>query len=365
MHWFFKFLILVLILGTIYSTIAYGIPKILPIEKVANSEIHGLIFRRQEWEGIIRITGDLVTMPGASITIAPGTQILVGVKDDKFNIDYLPWHLKNGINTLDSYHGVKKNEPFWDETEKIQIHLSRVLAIGTKEQQITIRSDTAFPSPYDFNSLRVDSGVLAFVNFSNYRRFEISGEVVLRNAVFNETGECSVCIKGGSPTIIDSFFGPSLRESIWIERASPRIANNLFNNLSGDGIRINTERRAAPYISHNTFEMPGRVVIDILNGGEIDGGVISFNIFSGNTVINIACDSKMKISENNLFSLISFKGSGCGGSYLIGANYWGIAELKTILSERITNKDKLFDVKISSILKSPPTGAGRRVKTED
>lgn len=362
MHWFFRVTLWILLIGSVWSTFAYALPKILPVEKISNSEVYGLIVRRQVWEGTIRVKGDLVTLPGVTITIKPGTNILVAVKDDKFNFDFLPWHRKSGVNVGIWKHGVSNGEPFWDEKEKIQIHIAGIDAIGTKEQPITITSDSERPSPYDFNLLKIDHGVLSNARVSDYRRLEIGDNVVLSRNIFSQVGECAVCISSGSPTIAENVFEDALRESIWVERASPKISDNLFVNLSGEGIRINSNRVSSPLIIYNTFEMPDKVVLDILSGGEKDPGVISFNKFSGNTKINIACDSKIMFSQNEMLSVISFIAQGCGGSYIFGPNYWGVQDKSLVFSERITNKDKRFELLIPSILSSPPKGAGRRVR---
>ncbi len=359
-HWFFKFVIIFILASLILFFFLYVLPKILPTRKVSNSEIKGIIFENQVWEGTIRITGDILTTPVTTITVKPGTQILVKATGDRSNFDYLPWHLKSGVNTGGNDHGVYKDEPFWDEGQKIQVHLGKFIAIGSKEAPIIIRSDALYGSPYDFNVFSFRTGILSFVNLSNYRRLEVGAGTGIDHSIFEEIGECAVCINGGRVTISKNHFGRALRQSIWSYRGSPEISDNLFNSIDGEAIVLDSKRVGIVNISHNKFEMPGKIVIDALSGDERDSGKIEFNQFSGTTMIRLPCDSKLRVENNNIMSLISFWKSGCGGKYIFGPNYWGTEDIDTIMKERIINKDRKFQVEIPSILNSPVKDSGIR-----
>lgn len=358
-HWFIK----VFLISTVFFLIVLFIlvlPRILPTKRVINTSIHGLIFQNQIWEGNIRISGDIFALPTSHIYIKPGTIISVSKKGDKFNMDFVPWHLKNGVNTGVFDHGVYQGEPFWDEGEKIQIHFGRLTAVGSKEMPITFKSDGVNGSSYDFNTIYVEDGVISGAILKNYRRLEIGKQVTVRDSVLSEIGECAICMSGGDPSIINNYFSDIHREAVWVYKSSPRITDNVFTNLSGEGIKIDPGRTGVPVISFNNFEMPDEFALDILSGGEVNSGVVSFNNFSGNSKIRIVCDSKIRITQNLLPSLIYFGGSGCGGTYTFGPNFWGSRDLKTVMSEQITNKDKKFRVFITSILDSPPKSAGTR-----
>lgn len=360
MHWFIKLIIILTFIASLLLSITHGLPKLLPEKVVENGEIKGLIFTDQVWRGEIKITGDVIAMPGSTITITPGTTILVSPKGDNNNFDYLPWHLRSGINTSTAYHGVNPSEPYWDESEKIQIHFGKLMAIGTKELPISIKSDTSYPSPYDFNIISVNDGVLAFASLSNYRRFEINSRFSVRDTVFSQIGECSLCLFSGTQTVVNNTFYDSFRESVWIDGGSPRITDNLFLNRKGSGVIVDPRKRGTPLISHNTFEMPEQDSLVVLSGDERRPGMVTFNIFAGNSTIKLPCDSKLRFSENNLLSVVTFIGSGCGGKFSFGTNYWGTMDSRAILNERITNKDRNFEIVIPSMLTSPPAEAGRR-----
>jgi hypothetical protein len=361
MHWFFKFLIGSIFLISLIFTFTHSLPKLLPTQNIANSEINGLILSNQIWEGEIHITGDTFAVPGSVITIKPGTQVLVANQNDKSNFDFLPWHMKSGINTGDDSRGVRSNEPFWDEQEKIQIRLGKIYAVGSKEQPIIIKSSAQYPSPYDFNVFSSREGIISNSKLSHYRRFEVGKNFLIQNSEFSEIGECALCVGRGDITISHNTFYDTYRESIWIEAASPRITDNQFLNLKGNGIIMDPKLIGVPDISYNEFEMPGREALVLLTGGERFPGTISFNKFSGNSIIKLSCDSKAKFSQNSIFSLVTFIGSGCGGKYSFGPNYWGTMDTRAILQERITNKDRNFDIDIPSLLPSPPKEVGRRL----
>jgi len=360
MHWFFYFLIGVIIFGWSYLFFAYGLALLLPEKRVSNTTVSGLLIRNQVWEGDITIVGDTITTPGTLITIKPGTLVKIVPTGDRFNLHYWPWLLKSGINTKEPYHGVNTNEPFWDEKTKVQIHFSRLQSIGTKEQPIYFRSAADYPSRYDINQISVDHGIIASTMLSNYRRLEIKNDVIIRDSVLREVGECAICVRGGKVSIINNIFEQALRESVLIAGGNPRIADNLFLNLNGQGLVVDPLRIGSPQIINNVFEMPGKDALVLLTGLEKSPGEVRFNRFSGSSTIKIACDSQVKLSDNSILGMVSFIGNGCGGEYTFGPNFWGVNDVKTILQEKILNKDREFTIHIPTVLTVPPFGVGRR-----
>lgn len=358
LHWFLKINILFFTILLFWLFIAYIIPKLLPLKKVSNTSRQGFIIQKERWSGTIRITGDTWSLPGAVVTLEPGTKILI-TRNDKFNMDFLPWHIKDGINIGLNYHGIDKGEPFWDEKSKIQLHFGKLFAIGTKEQPVIITSDTSNPSVYDINVISVKEGVLSNAKLSNYRRFEIGSNVTIQNSELENTGECALCLNNGKPTILNNVFHRSIREYIWIAGASPRISNNQFLTSPGVGIKIDPKEFGAPVITHNDFEMPGSVSLYYLTGDEVSGSDISYNYFAGNSSIKIPCDSKVRISNNAILGSVGFLASGCSGKYLFGSNYWGSSNLQAVTRERILGVGPKLSIIITSILDTPPQNVGR------
>ncbi len=361
MHWFLKLLLGLVVIIFLYLFIFYSIPRLLPTEYIKNSSISGIIFQNQIWEGTIRIKGDLWYLKGASVTVRPGTQIIVSKSGDNFNLDILPWHNKNGINIGPEYNGVHTGEPFWDESQKIQIHFASLNILGIKEQPVVLKSDSDLGSPYDFNSITADSGVISYLKASNYRRFELGDDFIVRDSYFTNVGECAICLNQGRQTIINNTFSQSLREYIWINGASPRITDNFFMKSTGAGIRINPNRIGTAIVSYNNFEMPQSKAVDILSGEELEGGVISYNVFAGGSKIKLTCDTKIKFIQNSILGNIQFTEPGCAKIYTFGPNYWGTDKKDTVLAEKFIGQNKIFTIDIPMILKSPPIQVGRRI----
>ena len=118
----------------------------------------------------------------------------------------------------------------------------------------------------------------------------------------------------------------------------------------------------ATAIYNNNFEMPESVAIEFLGGAEVNGGAISFNNFSGGSVIQIPCDSKVKLVQNLIRGVVKFSRSGnCVGDFTIGPNYWQTTDKKTILEGKIVDQEKGFNILLPAILKdTPQTKVGRR-----
>ena len=237
LHWFFKVWILVLPIFFIWLGAYLILPKILPT-KLVTGEIRGLIFQNQIWSGTIFITGDLVTLPNVQITIKSGTRIYINKNGDKNNLDYIPWHLDHGVNTGLDNRGILKGEPFWDEGEKVQIRISNLVALGNSENKIIVTSAPGEGSPYDVNLIKIQSGELSNVKFSNYRRLEIGSDVKVIQSSFENSGDCAICISNGSPLILNNIFKKGKRNYLESQNGDPLIKGNEFLESEGDGILI-------------------------------------------------------------------------------------------------------------------------------
>ncbi|MFH0937146.1 MAG: right-handed parallel beta-helix repeat-containing protein [Candidatus Daviesbacteria bacterium] len=362
LHWFLRIVLISLAVLILYFIVGFFIPKILPVSHLSNISKYGLIFRNEKWSGEIKIVGDIWALPGTIVTINPGTKILVAERGDKFNVHFLPWLTWSGLNTGEERFGVRNGELFWDEGQKIQIHLAKLYALGTKQQPIIITSDVNYPgSPYDFNIFALDQGILSNVQMSNYRRLEIGDKVTIRDSYFKNAGECAVCISFANPSIINNIFENTLRQYIWIEGGNPKISDNLFMNAKGKGIVIDPKTYGSPLIYHNSFEMPQQTALEFLGGGEEQGGAVSFNYFSGGSAITIPCDSKVKFIQNKIIGTFKFARSGnCIGQFTLGPNYWDCSDKKAVLREKIINREPQFEVLLPIILTGPPEDLGRR-----
>src|SRR3989344_108434 len=352
LHWFLKFTtISVAVFIPVFFTYFISV-RVLPDQVLVNTEVYGFIIRNQIWQGTIKITGDLVTFPGTKVTILPGTEVIVSRRGDRFNLDYLPWHLKNGINTSELFHGVDTSEPFWDEREKVQVRFSRLEVIGTREQPVEITSDNFPGSPYDINLIKIRAGNFNFVNFSNYRRLEAGGKVNISNSSFRNTGVCSICISFGEPQIYKNTFQGSVKSYLWVGLASPKISENNFSESSGDGIVYSGDNTTNLIVVGNTFSMPGSKAIKVIPVDE--GGVVSGNFLAAGDV-ELPCNSKVAMKQNYIRSNVVFTTQGgCSGNYIFEPNFWEILNPKEVLESRIVGKTPDFNVQIPYVLPKSP-----------
>jgi hypothetical protein len=277
-------------------------------------------------------------------------------------VDWLPWHLMSGLNSGVTYHGVLNGEYFWDEGQKIHLSFGKLLAVGSKEHPIVFTSEIPEDqkSRYDFSSIGMEDGILSDVVASSYRRFEIGRNVTVRNSSFSMAAECGLCLQEGQQTVINNSFDNNGREDIFIQGASPRVTDNIFLSGSKVGVRVDPDVVGSPLISHNSFQMPGKLAIDIQTGDETKGGEISYNFFPGDSQIKTTCDSKIQIINNDLRGLITFHPGGCANTYQVGPNYWGTDDIQAILKERFVLKDPKLTVVIPQVLKVVPAGVGPR-----
>ncbi|KKS12267.1 MAG: hypothetical protein UU67_C0055G0002 [Candidatus Daviesbacteria bacterium GW2011_GWB1_41_5] len=341
--------------------VAYFVPQILPEAKVSNRQKSGIIFRNESWSGEITITGDIWAMPGTRVNIIPGTKISVRRLGDIFNLDWLPWHLKQGMNTEEEWMGVKNGEFFWDEQNKISLYFAKVYALGMKEQPIIIEAENATEeTKVEFNVISIKEGIVSFGKLSNYRKMSLGNKVTVRDSRLSNTGECSLCADRTSPTIYNNIFESAVRAYITVDGGSPKISNNLFTVSKGKGVIVDPERFGAPLIYYNNFEMPGSVALEFTGGGEEIGGTVILNSFSGGSIIEIPCDSKVQIAQNSIVGVLRFAHSGnCVGSLILGANFWQTTDKEAIFREKIVDKEKRFEVLIPAILSTPPADIGR------
>ena len=112
-HWFINLSLAAIALILLTLFVFYIIPRILPETKFSNTKRNGIIFQDEVWSGVITITGDIWSVPGAKVTVVPGTKILVS-RQDNFNLNFSPWDLRSGMNLGKESFGVKNGELFRD-----------------------------------------------------------------------------------------------------------------------------------------------------------------------------------------------------------------------------------------------------------
>lgn len=360
MHWFLKLVLVLLSIFIIGFFTVFVRPLLFGPKLVSNSEKYGIIWQNERWSGVIRVTGDLYAIPGTKVEVLQGTQILVSPQGDRSNLDFNPKHSKSGVNSSGEVDDqIRPGEPFLDEKQKISIRLWDLEIKGSREQPVSLISSADHKSPYDFNKISIHSGILIKVNFAGFRRLEIGSNTTVRDSNFTEIGECAVCIRSGNPTILNNTFTKTLRDYIWVDRASPRITHNLFLSSKGNGIVVNPGKNGHPEISNNEFQLPNYFAVLFLTGDERLGGVIVKNLFSSGD-IGLPCDSRVEILQNHIKSNLTFLKSGnCVGSFLVGLNYWEINDPDQVVTSRVTGTEVSFKVNLNGVLRQPPKDVGR------
>lgn len=355
MHWFFKILIVFGLIGFTVAFILFIRPKLLSVKEIKNSEKYGIIWQNENWGGVVRITGDILALPGARIDVLPGTKILIANQRDKSNMDFIPIHLKSGVNgEPQEIFGIKHGEAFLDEGQKISVRIFKFYAKGTKLQPIIITSDTDTKSPYDVNTIWINSGILSNVSLSSFRRLEIGPNVIVADSFMSDIGECGVCIERGRPQVLNNIFNGTLRDYIWVNKASPLISGNNFLPTRGNGIVVDPKRLGSPKILKNEFQLPEYSSVLFLTGAEKTGATVENNLFAAGD-ITIPCDSRINLRNNHIKSNLRFLKSGnCVGEFKVGANYWEMNSEENIIQEKIIDKEPEFQIFLKDVLKNPP-----------
>ena len=118
---------------------------------VVNRTTHGRIRWDETWRGEIHVVGDIIVEQGFTLTIEPGTKVLIAANSDMENLNTDPVLMKQGINsTNQEERGIKPGEPYWDEGNHITVRILGTLhAVGAPDQMITITSDSPTPARYD------------------------------------------------------------------------------------------------------------------------------------------------------------------------------------------------------------------------
>ncbi len=227
--------------------------------EVSNTIRKGTVFEDEIWSGEIHIIGDIIVKNGVTLTIEPGTRVLIAANQDAENLFNDPFEMKQGIRQEHPgedpyYRGVHFGEPFRDEGNHISIHIRGTLhAVGTPGQMITITSDSPTPGIYDWNFFNFDKGVLSYCIMEYYRGFSPGNDTVVSHNILRHVGECAVGFFAGQSALVEynsiSYAG---HELIGIEDTSPTIRNNdLGPNPKLSGIVIDG---GSPLITGNTIK---------------------------------------------------------------------------------------------------------------
>lgn len=264
-----------------------------------NAEVNGSFSNDQVWKGEIHIIGDVVIEGGATLTIEPGTLILIDADNDVDNlITFEPW-LASGLNINDyADGGVMVGEPFRDEGNKISIMIWGTLnAIGQPEEPIVFSSDSPHPGPFDWNQLFFRNGILSHSIVEYHRILGVCNGVASFNTIRN-SGEQGIGTGGDCSPVFEfnnvSFAGHELI-NVGDGNASPIIRGNILgpspfgnNGVGTGGIGI-AVHSGSPQIYNNVIS--GNHLGIVLMRPDEGSALVEDNLFLHNTTDFVSCAS--------------------------------------------------------------------------
>jgi len=273
--------ILTLILLVLISGCAVKSPT-----KIQDKSISGEIVEDQVWSGTIHVTGDINVKSDVTLSILPGTIILISANNDTNNL-FGHWEC-NGIENFDLLIGIPKEdifncgihkgEPYRDEANHISIIIRGTLkAIGTEENRIVFKSDSLKPTIYDWNRFDIHNGILSYADVENYRILETREDVEISHNNLKNIGECGICANSNKARILFNTISYAGHELIDMHGSSPFIhSNHLGPNPGRAGIIIDG---GSPKITANKIERCGGGINFI---SPPDQPIIENNVFLNN-----------------------------------------------------------------------------------
>ncbi len=266
----------------------------IPSSSVETSSITkaGRLERDETWSGQINVTGDILVEEGITLTILPGTQIIISAGKDAQNL--FGYGECDGIKEFDLLSGKKeektiscgihRGEPYRDEANHISIIIRGTLkAIGTEDNRIVFKSDSLNPTIYDWNHLEIQNGILSYANIENYRVLGTRGDdVEISHNNLKNIGECGICANSKAKISFNtiSYAG---HELIDMHNSSPIIRNNIIGpNPDGSCITIDG---GFPQITNNTFKNCGGGISLLVPASdtEFEDNVLRDNTFLDNS----------------------------------------------------------------------------------
>ncbi len=186
---------------SVEPTLTSSLPPPSTSAPIVNRTTHGRIGWNETWRREIRITGDIIVERGFTLTIAPGTKVLVAANSDMENLNTDPFEMQKGIRQEKPgedpfYRGVHFGEPFRDEGNHTSIRIMGTLhAVGTPTQVITITSSSETPSIYDWNYFQFDKGTMSYCRLEYYRCLNPGNDTTITYNSLLNVGEAGDYVK--------------------------------------------------------------------------------------------------------------------------------------------------------------------------
>lgn len=195
----------------------------------------GHITSDETWSGAIHITGDVQVDPGVTLTIEPGTLVLIAARSDDQH--------HGELHPIDQFN---PKDPPRDDAELIALGVEEggeLIVRGTAAEPVIFTSDAVDPQNDDWCGLGFGPGARvdmtrAIVEFGRVLGIR-SSDVVIRQSILRNMMEAVVI--GG--------IGPETDPQTCLE-LTPTLTQNYIYNTGRHAVTV---RSGAPTISHNVI----------------------------------------------------------------------------------------------------------------
>ena len=221
--------------------------------KIHDQNISGEIRESQIWSGNIHVTGDTWTVPEATITVLPGTNIYLAAGRDDQN---------RGM----AGSAAEREDPIdTEEYDKTHININaRIIAKGLPNQKILFTSDAPEKTFADWACISLNEGS------------------ILDNTVVEYGGNCgldsTVCGEGSNVTISNSIIRHVLWGGVTLGGSSATVINNEIYDCGHEGVDTQSGG-GMPVIRNNVIKYSA-------NGLMLNEN--SFPLVENNTIIDNA-----------------------------------------------------------------------------
>lgn len=238
---------------------------------IHDQNISGEIKQDQIWSGTIHVTGDIWIAQNITLTVLPGTTVLVAAHSDD-------QHSGGHEVPADGYNDNDPTRLFDYPVTHISIY-GRIVARGTPDNMITFTSDSPTPGYVDWQDIGLEPGSIMEYCIVEYARNGVDASFAEDNALISHnivrhTLWGGIGCGSASPTVTYNHIYDCGHEGVDTqpEGGKPYIAYNMIENCAG-GIVINPG--ALPTVEHNTL-------INNDRGIWIDraGGIVRYNSIS-------------------------------------------------------------------------------------
>jgi hypothetical protein len=290
----------------------------------------GTIQSNESWSDTVRVTGDINIPEGVTLTIEPGTVILVAAHEDDQGTGY-------GGGPIDPI--TWQHEPV-DDRSHISISVGGTLeATGTPDQPIWFTStatigDLQEPTKHDWDSISVSGTanlkycIIEYVGGMNIPSSSVNiSNCVLRHMLHNANfNEGSTAIFSGN-SVYDCGFELNIRN------ASPFITHNIIRTDMASEFENRTT------VEYNVFELMGA-------GSSIqDQSTFRYNLFTNCKVRGLLIRSSGVYKYNSFLNNAENVSIDAGQGMLdLSENWWSTTDSEEILSGIWSPIDRHFVV---------------------